>query len=209
MEQDPLVHVIAVSYQRFGELKVFVQSWLNQTSKNWILTVIHDGPSEEFTEVMTAYRDVDPARIEFYNTEKRYNDWGHSLREIGLNSAKGDYVMLTNADNYFIPKAVEFINEVYHSCGRKNIDVILYNMVHSHNTPGGRDLPSYSFFDVQYSRHQIDMTSGVVATHLAKRVGFRDKLPDGDATYYEDIHRAKLPEKLMIFKSARVLVVHN
>tara|TARA_E500000178_G_scaffold288304_1_gene290850 strand:- start:169 stop:378 length:210 start_codon:yes stop_codon:yes gene_type:complete len=40
--------VIAVAYQRFGELKVFVQSWINQTEKNWKLHVIHDGDSKNF-----------------------------------------------------------------------------------------------------------------------------------------------------------------
>ncbi|MGB1153670.1 MAG: hypothetical protein ACPG4F_05815 [Paracoccaceae bacterium] len=40
--------VIAVAYKRFGELKVFVQSWINQTEKNWKLHVIHDGDSKNF-----------------------------------------------------------------------------------------------------------------------------------------------------------------
>ena len=40
--------VIVVAYTRFGGLKVFVQSWINQTEKNWKLHVIHDGDSKNF-----------------------------------------------------------------------------------------------------------------------------------------------------------------
>ena len=46
------VHVIAVAYKRYGELRVFVQSWLNQSDRNWILTVIHDGYDDEFVQIM-------------------------------------------------------------------------------------------------------------------------------------------------------------
>ena len=42
----PIIDIIAVAFEKLGELKVFVQSWLNQTEKNWKLTVIHDGQNE-------------------------------------------------------------------------------------------------------------------------------------------------------------------
>ena len=60
----PKIHVIAVSFEKFGQLKVFVQSWINQTKDNWILTVIHDGPDEEFNSIMKGYKDECPTRIE-------------------------------------------------------------------------------------------------------------------------------------------------
>ena len=38
----PKIHVIAVAFEKLGQLKIFVQSWINQTKENWILTVIHE-----------------------------------------------------------------------------------------------------------------------------------------------------------------------
>ena len=35
-----IIHVISVGFERLGELKVFVQSWLNQTENNWKLTIL-------------------------------------------------------------------------------------------------------------------------------------------------------------------------
>ena len=108
----PKIHVIAVAFEKFNQLKVFVQSWINQTKDNWILTVMHDGPNEEFSLIMQGYKDECPTKIDFLTTEQRFNDYGHSLRDIGLKNIQGEYVLLTNADNYFIPKTIEFINEV-------------------------------------------------------------------------------------------------
>ena len=78
------IHVIAVAYEKFDFVKTFVQSMLNQSKKNWILTVIHDGPNKEFGQIMESYKKILPNNINFENTSKRYNDYGHSLREMGL-----------------------------------------------------------------------------------------------------------------------------
>ena len=202
----PTLHIIAVAYRNFGQLKVFVQSWLNQTKGNWFLTVIHDGPDPEFDAIMMEFQRQAPDRIAFRNTANRFNDYGHSLREIGLREISGDYVMLTNADNYFVPKAVEFMNDVIE---RDDPDVVLFDMVHSHDRPGGRKLPAYSYFKTKYKRGSIDMSAAIVRAELSSTAGFRDKTHDGDATYFEDIARIRAPSKLSVVKIPRVLLVHN
>jgi hypothetical protein len=105
-----LVHVIAVAHKRLPELRVFVQSWINQTSSSWSMTLIHDGECQEFTALMSERNYRHPS-INFFCTKSRYNDYGHTLRDQGLKQATGTYTILTNADNYFIPKAVEMIQE--------------------------------------------------------------------------------------------------
>ncbi|QWD98281.1 glycosyltransferase family 2 protein [Polynucleobacter sp. MG-5-Ahmo-C2] len=202
----PKIHVIAVAFEKFGQLKVFVQSWLNQSSDNWILTVIHDGLSDEFDAIMAEYRSHAKERIEYLSTKNRFNDYGHSLREIGLQNIKGDYVLLTNADNYYVPRAVEFLNEVFlvHSP-----DGIIFDMIHSHDGPGLRNLPAYSFFETSFQRASIDMGAAIIKANLASKAGFRDKTFAGDATYFEDIANLKYPESLSLVKIQRVLLVHN
>lgn len=202
----PKIHVIAVSFEKFGQLKIFVQSWINQSKDNWFLTVIHDGPNQEFNEIMRGYKDECSDRIEYLTTLKRFNDYGHSLRDMGLKSIKGDYVLLTNADNYFIPKAIEFINEAFIE---SQPEVVIFDMVHSHNAPGGRNLLSYSYFETKLERLSIDISAAIVKASLAEKVGFRDKTHDGDATYFEDLIKLKHPNALTFAKIMRVLFVHN
>ncbi len=206
--KKPIIDVIAVAFDRLNEIKVFVQSWINQTEKNWKLTIIHDGHNSDFMSLMESYHKIDPNRITFYCTEKRFNDYGHSLREIGLKNLEGDFVLITNADNYFIPKAVEFLNRAIVET-KGEVDVVMFDMIHSHNRPGNRDLPPYSFFQVKYKRNSIDISSAIVKNNLAAKVGFRDKSLAGDATYFEDIFKSKYPEKLKCLKIPRVLFVHN
>ena len=202
----PIFEVISVAYQRYGELEIFVLSWINQSFKNWKLRVIHDGPDEQFLETMTRLAERSAGQIEFECTTHRYNDYGHSLRECGLRSATGDYVLLTNADNYYVPQTVRFLTG---AAQHSNADVLLFDMVHSHTAPGGRDLPPYSFFETDYKRFALDIGCAAVRLKLASRAGFRDKTHDGDATYFEDIAIAKSPEALHIWKIPQVFLVHN
>jgi len=205
---SPTIHVIAVSFERFNELKLFVQSWINQTEHNWKLTVIHDGPNDEFQNIMASFKDVRPNHIEFFCSEQRFDDYGHTLRDIGLKQVDDEYVLLTNSDNYFIPKAIEFINQKLFELNNE-IDVLMFDLVHSHDFPGGRKLPSYSFFEVFYKRGSIDVSAAIVKSDLAKKAGFRDKTHDGDATYFEDIQKIKSPGKLLVEKVPKILLVHN
>jgi glycosyltransferase involved in cell wall biosynthesis len=204
----PKIHVIAVAFKRFDLLKVFVQSWINQTKDNWILTVIHDGLDDEFISIMKDYKQFCTDRIEYICTDRRFNDYGHSLRDIGLSNVKGDYVLLTNADNYFIPKAIEFINEMFVN---NSPNIVIFDMVHSHENPGERELPAYSFFETSFEYRSIDISAAIVQSNLASKVGFKDKTHDGDQSYFEDIRRLKnaSAEELTIVKIHRVLLVHN
>lgn len=201
----PVLHVHAVAHGRLGELEVFVQSWINQTSSNWVLDVVHDGPNSEFEEVMEKYKNAAPNKIYYETTAQRYNDFGHSLRDAATRSIRADYILLTNADNYYIPKALEYISAALQS----NPDIVMFDMVHSHKNPGMRPLPAYSFFETSYKRGSIDVGAAVVRSHFAKLVGFRDKSHDGDATYFEDILKLSGPEGLRVSKIERILFVHN
>ncbi len=212
MTQDaPLVHVIAVAHERLGELKVFVQCWLNQTRDNWRLTILHDGPNAAFDEIMESSSAQAPGRIPHRCTEERFNDYGHSLREIGLREAEGDFVLLTNADNYYIPRAIEYLSDAIAAKRGRPVDVVMFDMIHSHNSPGGRRLPSYSFFRVRYKRRAIGMGAAIVATPLAKQAGFADKSYAADASYFEAVARVRKTagQRLVKVKVPRVLLVHN
>jgi glycosyltransferase involved in cell wall biosynthesis len=202
MQMTGSIEVVAVAHQRIGELLVFVQSWVNQSADNWMLTVIHDGPSVEFEQVMSEFAKQMPTKIKYVCTESRFNDYGHSLRQIGIDQASQDYLLLTNADNYFIPRAVEILNTKIGEA-----DVIMFDMVHSHNAPGGRNLPCYSYFETSCARNSIDVSAAIVKTELCKKVGFRDKGFAGDATYFEDILLSG--PNLMLAKLPHILFVHN
>ena len=142
-----LIHIIAVAYKRLPELRVFIQSWINQTNDDWQLTIIHDGQNQEFTNLMNEANYIHP-NIEFFSTDQRHNDYGHTLRDLGLKRSKGKYTILTNADNYFIPRTTEYISTLVRNSDKTPDvpDIILFDMIHSHTNPGTRKQPAYNLF---------------------------------------------------------------
>ena len=204
-ERSPLIDVVCVAYKRYGPLKVLLQCLLNQTAPNWRAHVYHDGPDPGFEQIVRDFEQQAPGRILHSNSQSRFNDYGHSLREHGLKQVDAPYVLITNDDNYYVPRAMEYIAE---AIAAEDPDVVMFDMVHSHENPGLRRAPSYSYFPTEYSRNNIDIGAAVVRTELARKAGFRDRGFAGDATYFEDIARAK-GGPLRVAKIPRVLFVHN
>jgi hypothetical protein len=174
------------------------------------MTILHDGSSAEFEEIMSEYTALHPNRFTYFATSSRYHDYGHTLRDLGLRLKTGNYTILTNADNYFIPKTIEFLKKEvasYVNLFNRKPHVVLFDMIHSHRNPGKNTAAPYSFFEVSLEPFKIDMSSAIVDSSLATAVGFVDKSHGGDQTFFESI-RSSDPE-LHIAKVDSVLLVHN
>jgi glycosyltransferase involved in cell wall biosynthesis len=100
---SPRFSVIIPHYQGSIDHDTFlrgVNSILNQTCKDYEIICIHDGPlltKEEFP-------------VEVICTQKRYNNWGHSLRDWGIRKAEGEYIIHFNPDNILTPNALEILS---------------------------------------------------------------------------------------------------
>lgn len=97
--------VIIPHYQGTVKHDRFVRgviSVLNQTFKGYEILCYHDGPL-----VDEDLRNEFPVPVKC--TNKRYNDWGHSLRDIGIKQARGEYIIHFNPDNLLYPNALEEI----------------------------------------------------------------------------------------------------
>lgn len=196
----PTIEIIAVSYKQPGPLTVLVQCFLNQTADNWRLVVVHDGPDKGFHALMAGYKDK---RIVAAHTAERHNDWGHSLRAKWLQKAGGDYVLLTNGDNYYVPTFVEMVTK---AAVETDPDVVLFDMVHSYQNAGLTLAPPYSTLKTKLQWGFLDIGSAVVRTSLAKKVGFRDRSAGADQVYFADLQGAS---DLKVTKINSVLFVHN
>ena len=175
--------IICASYRRYREIHVLVNSLLCQTSDNWKLLVIHDGYDETMEGALRPYCQQHP-RIEFVFAEKRYNDYGHSLREIGLARAQTEFVMFTNDDNYYAPKFLEYMFE---AIKHHNLDLVLCNMIHSHRNPGRYRRDDYHLFDSYPRMRYIDIGNFIVRRSIAQEVKFSDKSFSADGVFIERI----------------------
>jgi glycosyltransferase involved in cell wall biosynthesis len=200
------ITIVCVSYKRYKNIPILIHSFLAQTLQNFKLLVIHDGPDAEMDTLLRPYKEKHPDIFDYRFTDTRFNDYGHSLRDIGIKLADTEYILLTNDDNYYCPKFLEYMflpiqNE------SPPPDIVFCDMIHSHNNPGDRQQLPYNFFETQPAKNSIDIGCFIVRTDLAEAVGFRDKGFAGDATYFEDVAQAAGEPK--IIKIPMVLFVHN
>ncbi len=99
----PLFSIIVVHFQGTISREIFargIASLQAQTFKDFEILCYHDGPLLD---------SLAPQPVPIRATEKRFNDFGHSLRDIGIREAKGDYIVHFNADNILYPNALETI----------------------------------------------------------------------------------------------------
>lgn len=73
--------------------------------------VYHDGPTSRPVPGFTDDFLLGDKRFKFKETNRRYNDWGHSLRDIGIREATGDYIVHFNPDNILYATALEKIDK--------------------------------------------------------------------------------------------------
>jgi hypothetical protein len=99
----PLFSIIVVHYQGSVPHELFLRgqkSIEDQTFRDFEVLRYHDGPL------------LDPSiqnQWPIECTPGRHNDWGHSLRDLGIHEASGDYIIFFNADNILYPNALEEI----------------------------------------------------------------------------------------------------
>jgi hypothetical protein len=193
-----MLHVICVAYNRPNELVGLICSFLAQTDGRWALNIIYDGPVP--AEVKRLVSQFNDPRIHFSNTHECHGEWGHPNRALMLDKIAGacdDYVLMTNDDNYYVPKFVELFLK---QC-RLDVGMVYCNTVHS-----------YMDYDILFSRvkeNMIDMGSFIVRQNVAKAVGFKHRHLSADGRYAEECAAYCLANQLAVKYLDKPLFIHN
>lgn len=191
--------IIVVAYKRYNQLPCLLYSLLSQTYKNFEVIIIHDGKDEEYMGIANTFSQYE--NFKFLETENRYNDWGMSLRNIGIPLVTGDFVINTNDDNYYTPNWLQELNTAI----QKNPDAnfICYDMILSHNNKANHNKKDYGVLVPQLKRCYIDMGQFAVKRDIIQK--YRFNITD---TADGELVEAMLPE-LTPYYIDKVLFVHN
>jgi len=194
-----MIDIIAVTYGQNEELKCFINSIKSQTSDKWKLTIIHDGPNPELESELITENYLVHDKVVFIQHPNRFNDYGHSLRKWAVeNVVNNEYLLITNADNYYTPNMVE---EVL----RRDEDLIYFNLVHSHSNRNNNNKSTYGFMDSKLICGCVDMGNVVVKSNISKKVGFNSTEFAADWIYFDEIIKLGVTQ----YKINKVLFVHN
>ena len=197
--------IYVVAYRRYAQIACLVHSLQAQTMPAFHLVILHDGPDFEMLVLLSKLSRETVLSFEFRLSRVRHNDYDHSLRELAIRDCATDYILLTNDDNYYVPKFVELMLS---AAQRHDLDLVLCDMVHSHERPGGRPVGSYTAFPTHPSAGNADIGCFMTRTDRARRVGFRDKESEGDGTFISDLI-ALGPALMRWGKVEKILFVHN
>jgi glycosyltransferase involved in cell wall biosynthesis len=105
LNATPLVSVIIPTFNRAHLLDQTLQSVINQSYQNWEAIVVDDG-SEDETSMVVAQRQRNETRIS-YVIRNRGPKGASSCRNLGLEHARGDYVVFLDSDDVLAAHCLE------------------------------------------------------------------------------------------------------
>jgi glycosyltransferase involved in cell wall biosynthesis len=100
----PLVTVVVTAYQPGEPLITAVRSILAQTWTNLELVVVDDGSGSECTDMLNACAALDD-RVRLIRRDR--NEGTYVARNVGLESARGDFVTFQDSDDWAHPRRLE------------------------------------------------------------------------------------------------------
>jgi GT2 family glycosyltransferase len=177
---------------------ILVHALALQTHPNWELLLIHDGPNS--TGLQERLEQLNEPRVRYYKSSRRYDDWGHSLRDLGLKHIEnepieGDFVVITNADNYYCPGFLKIMLAAFEA----SLVAVFCPMIHDHH--------GWRLLDAQLEHKHIDCGCVMVRREAALETGWTSREYAADWVYISQLvtrygsHRLK--------KIDNVLFVHN
>lgn len=161
----------------------------------WVAQLINDGADPVARRVCMPYIERYPDRLVYLETKDRFNDWGHTLRILGLARTTTPWWCTQNADNYLMPGMVDLVlgqaeQNLLTPMGPLTPHVVLFDVVHNYANVNDRKDPPYSVLEVEARRNRCDAGSFIVDTAFAQQVEWRSLASDADGHFITDLVRA-------------------
>src|SRR6185312_7739942 len=99
-----LISVIIPFYNVEAFLAEAIESVLQQTYDNWELLLVDDGSADSGTKIAKQYAEKYANKIKYLMHEEHQNKGLTATRNLGLQHAKGEYIALLDADDYWLPE---------------------------------------------------------------------------------------------------------
>jgi len=186
------VDFIIPTYNRINLLKCTLASLAAQYNKDWAANVVIDNTHDN--DIVNMIHQFNDPRIIYTLLDRRYNDLGHTPRQVGKQMSEADYIIMTGDDNYYTPN---FVDELVKTSENKP-GMIYWDMIHSHF--------DYQYFSSRLGNNQIDMGAFATRSDIAKQIEL-GKRYDADGLYVVD-YLERFPQE-SVYKIEKVLFVHN
>lgn len=188
------IDFIVPTYNRHDQIRSMLHSLVSQYDSDWSANVIIDDIENDM--MIDIIKDINNERIRYTFTGHRYNDWGHTPREMGKQLSDSQYVIMTGDDNYYVPTTV---SEIKKAAAENNTPGLIYwDMIHSHL--------NYKLLECKLLFGQIDMGAFATRRDIAQKIKLNNTYT-ADGWFIHDLNTI-FPNEDKI-KIDKVLFVHN
>jgi glycosyltransferase involved in cell wall biosynthesis len=111
------ISIIIPAYNTDKYLSECIESVINQTLEDIEIICVNDGSTDGSLAILKNYASIDNRIIIINNENKGY---GHSLN-VGLDSAKGDYIGVVESDDFIRPNMYE---ELYNIAQESDAEIV-------------------------------------------------------------------------------------
>lgn len=151
--------------------------------------IVSDGPLESAPYPMWYHK---------YLEVPKEGQVGHNTRGVGIEAATGDFIVLTNEDNYF----VQGFRHRLESNIKDDTGMVIWNGINNlwkYTDYGGSKL----------ERGFIDLSFAAVKSDIAKKIGYPWRHYDSDFDYLEACYKEVKRRKLKLVTLKETLSIHN
>jgi len=184
VEQPLAKPAVSIIMPAFNEAKVIIEaieSVQSQSYGDWELLVVDDNSTDNTVEIIQALINKDPRIRLLKNKGKGVS----SARNVGLDSARGDFITFLDADDFYYPGALEFRVEALQRHSDWNVVYCVVEMVNEHLTKLGWQLgrkKQVTFRDM--SGNPVPITGLLGRAKLFQSLHFKTNLRNGEDWLY-------------------------
>jgi glycosyltransferase involved in cell wall biosynthesis len=190
------IEFVIPTYNRPYHLMCTINSIFAQRNDKWKIHVIADNPPVGTLDKIIDFFKNDE-RIKFTILPERYNDWGHTPRNVGVKQCSEEWVIMTGEDNYYTPVFVDhFLSDV-----TKNTHFVYCDMIHNWTNF------QYHHIRCHPSWGQIDIGNFMTRTKFAQQLSLDVTNEQADGKFVEE-YLQKFPSGHVIH-IPKPLYVHN
>lgn len=104
--EQPLISIIIPTLNRARQLKVTLNSIINQSYSNWECLMIDDGSTDDTYAMVHEFIKKD-SRFKYYQRPDTHLKGGNGARNYGLTKSKGTYIQWFDSDDLMYPDCLE------------------------------------------------------------------------------------------------------
>jgi glycosyltransferase involved in cell wall biosynthesis len=132
LETSLLISIIIPNFNREGFIKQTLQSLQDQTYKNWEAIIIDDGSTDNSHQIINDFCAQDK-RIRFF-LRNRLPKGAPVCRNIGIEKARGEYIIFLDSDDILAPYCLE--KRIEYCMIYPDKDALIFPMLIFHKKPG-------------------------------------------------------------------------